>query len=122
MENTAIKLTNAAAEHVKNFLAKNSEGVGLRVSVKTTGCSGYQYVVNMADKTNESDMVFQSQGITIVLDDKSLPFLEGTEMDYVREGLIEGFRFNNPKVENTCGCGESFSIKEDSPLQTGSSE
>ncbi|MGK0297976.1 MAG: iron-sulfur cluster assembly protein [Gammaproteobacteria bacterium] len=122
MENTAIKLTDAAAVHVKNFLAKNSGGVGLRVSVKTTGCSGYQYVVNLAEDTNESDMVFQSQGITIVLDDKSLPFLEGTEMDYVREGLIEGFRFNNPKVENTCGCGESFSIKEDSPLQTGPSE
>jgi iron-sulfur cluster assembly protein len=119
MDNTTIKLTDRAATHVKTFLSKNSEGVGLRLAVKSTGCSGYQYVVNVAKDTEETDVVSQSQGITIVMDNQSFPFLEGTELDYVREGLIEGFRFNNPNVENTCGCGESFSIKESSPLHTG---
>ena len=113
MNKTEISLTDRAAEHVRRFLAKQSEGIGLRVAVKPTGCSGYQYVVDLARSTNETDKVIQSQGVNIVIDDKSWPFLNGTEMDYVKEGLIEGFRFNNPNVDATCGCGESFSMKTD---------
>lgn len=112
MEKNAITLTERAANHVKRFLEKQGTVAGLRLAVKPTGCSGYQYVVNAADKTTATDQVFESRGINIVIDANSLLMLEGTELDYVREGLNEGFRFNNPNVDQTCGCGESFTPKQ----------
>ena len=108
----SINLTDRAATHVKNFLAKNSKGIGLRVGVKPTGCSGYQYVVEAAEQINEQDEVFESNDVKVVIDQLSLRYLAGTELDYVREGLNAGFRFNNPNVQDTCGCGESFNVKE----------
>ena len=119
MEKTAITLTDRAADHVKRFLANETNGIGLRVAVKPTGCSGYQYIVNMAEKTTDADQVFQIHGINVVIDSQSLTYLEGTELDYIREGINEGFRFNNPNVEQTCGCGESFSLKDSNQTQAG---
>ena len=112
MSNSEIALTDRAAEHVKNYLAKNADGVGLRVGVKPTGCSGYQYVIEAAQVVNEHDTAFETNGVTVVVDEQSLRYLAGTELDFVREGLNEGFRFHNPNVSETCGCGESFSISE----------
>jgi len=111
-ENTVITLTERAASHVKRYLQKQGEGTRLRVAVKPTGCSGYQYVVKPAEQTNDKDSVFESHGINIVIDSISLPLLAGTEVDYVREGLNEGFLFKNPNVDQTCGCGESFTPKQ----------
>ncbi len=105
-----ITLTDRAAEHVKIFLAKNGTNIGLRLTTKTTGCSGYQYVIEAAEQTTEQDEIFESKGINIYVDKLSLPMLVGTEMDYVRTGLNEEFQFNNPNSQETCGCGESFSI------------
>ena len=106
-----IHLTERAAKHVKNYLAREGGGIGLRVGVKPTGCSGYQYVIEAAEKINEQDHTFESLGVKIIIDDHSIRYLSGTELDYVREGLNEGFRFNNPNVADSCGCGESFNIK-----------
>jgi iron-sulfur cluster assembly protein len=107
-----IHLTERAAAHVKGFLAKDGRKVGLRVGVKPTGCSGYQYVVQPAEKIDAQDQVFESCGVTVITDQESLRYLAGTELDFVREGLNSGFRFNNPNVQTTCGCGESFNIKD----------
>lgn len=107
-----IQLTERAAAHIKNFLAKEGSKVGLRVGVKPTGCSGYQYVVQPAEKIDARDQVFESCGIKVITDQESLRYLAGTELDFVREGLNSGFRFNNPNVQTTCGCGESFNIKD----------
>jgi iron-sulfur cluster assembly protein len=107
-----INLTERAAAHVRGFLAKQDKGIGLRVAVKPTGCSGYQYVIETAETINDQDQVFESNGIKVITDQLSLRYLAGTELDYVREGLNSGFRFNNPNVEETCGCGESFNVKE----------
>lgn len=109
-----IQLTERAAAHVKNYLSQQGEnaGLGLRVAVKPTGCSGYQYVIEPAESITEQDQVFESLGVKVVTDDRSLRYLAGTELDYVREGLNAGFRFNNPNVQETCGCGESFNIRE----------
>lgn len=112
MTEANINLTDRAAEHVKNFLANQGTGIGLRVAVKPTGCSGYQYVIEAADKINEHDKTFESNGVKVIVDEQSLKYLTGTELDFVREGLNSGFRFNNPNVAETCGCGESFNIKE----------
>ncbi len=114
MEKNAITLTERAANHVKRYLEKQGATAGLRVAVKPTGCSGFKYVVQSADKTTETDRIFESHGINIVIDANSLGMLDGTELDYVREGLNEGFRFNNPNVDQTCGCGESFTPKQTS--------
>ena len=110
MSNNEIALTDRAAKHVKNYLSDNAEGVGLRVGVKPTGCSGYQYVIEAAQAVNEHDTAFETNGVTVVVDEQSLRYLAGTELDFVKEGLNEGFRFHNPNVSETCGCGESFSI------------
>ena len=112
MTNTEISLTDRAANHVKSYLAKQGNDIALRVAVKPTGCSGYQYIVEAAESVNESDQSFEANGVKIVIDNQSLPYLSGTELDYVREGLNEGFRFNNPNVQETCGCGESFTVSE----------
>lgn len=106
----AITLTENAAARVKQFLAKRGKGEGLRVGVRTSGCSGKAYVVEYADSVAPEDQVFESRGVKIIVDGKSLIYLDGTEVDFVREGLNEGFKFSNPNVKNTCGCGESFGV------------
>ncbi|NKB35913.1 MAG: iron-sulfur cluster assembly accessory protein [Gammaproteobacteria bacterium] len=113
MNKSNIALTERAANHVKNFLAKQDDEINLRVGVKPTGCSGYQYVVEATENINASDQLFESFGVKIVVDDQSFKYLSGTELDYVKEGINEGFRFNNPNVQATCGCGESFTISEE---------
>lgn len=106
----AVTLTEAAAEHVRTHLADRGRGEGLRVSVKATGCSGFMYVVDYADAIDSEDEVFESRGLKVIVDPKSLAFVDGTELDYGREGLNEGFRFYNPKMKSVCGCGESFTV------------
>ncbi|MDO8891470.1 MAG: iron-sulfur cluster assembly protein IscA [Sulfurimicrobium sp.] len=106
----AITMTEQAAKHVSNFIAKRGKGVGLRLGVRTSGCSGMAYTLEFADEIGADDMQFESHGVKVLIDAKSLPYLDGTELDYTREGLNEGFRFNNPNVKNACGCGESFNV------------
>ena len=106
----AITVTESAARHVSNFLAKRGKGVGLRLGVRTTGCSGMAYKLEFVDEVQADDIRFDSNGVTVFVDPKSLAYLDGTELDFAREGLNEGFKFNNPNVKNTCGCGESFNI------------
>ena len=106
----AVTLTDAALTHVKKFLDSRGKGVGLRLGVKTSGCSGLAYVLEFADVIEESDAVFEEQGVKIIVDAKSLIYLDGTELDFKREGLNEGFEFNNPNVKDNCGCGESFTV------------
>jgi iron-sulfur cluster assembly protein len=106
----AITLTESAASRVKAFLENRGSGVGLRLGVKTTGCSGMAYVIEYADEVEEDDVIFEDQGIKVLVNPKSLVYLDGTELDYAREGLNEGFKFNNPNVKDMCGCGESFNV------------
>lgn len=106
----ALTLTETAAKHVKKSLTSRGKGIGLRLGVKTSGCSGMAYVMEFADEIQDEDQVFESQGIKLLVDTKSLIYLDGTELDYVREGLNEGFKFHNPNVKNECGCGESFNV------------
>jgi len=105
-----VTLTEQAANHVRNFLAKRGKGVGLRLGVRTSGCSGLAYRLEYADVVSQEDVQFESHGVKVVVDRKSLAFLEGTELDYAKEGLNEGFKFNNPNVKDECGCGESFNV------------
>jgi iron-sulfur cluster assembly protein len=95
---------------VSAYLAKRGKGVGLRLGVRTTGCSGLAYKIEYADDALPEDVKFESHGVTVVVDPKSLPYLDGTELDFAREGLNEGFKFNNPNVKDECGCGESFNV------------
>ncbi|MBS4096132.1 MAG: iron-sulfur cluster assembly protein IscA [Sulfuricella sp.] len=106
----AVTMTERAAKHVSNFIAKRGKGVGLRLGVRTSGCSGMAYTLEFADETAEDDTLFESFGVTVLVDPKSLTYLDGTELDYVREGLNEGFKFNNPNIKGQCGCGESFNV------------
>jgi len=106
----AITLTERAAAHVREFMSRSGNTRGLRLGVKPTGCSGFMYVVELAEQVLEHDRVFESRGVPIVVDSQSFSYLQGTEIDYAREGLNEGFRFDNPNVGATCGCGESFSL------------
>jgi iron-sulfur cluster assembly protein len=106
----AVTLTPAAADRVRNFLSSRGRGVGLRVGVKKTGCSGYAYVVNYADEVAAGDVVFEDAGVKVVVDAESLRYVDGTEVDFVRQGLNEAFRFRNPNVRGECGCGESFNV------------
>ena len=106
----AITLTENAAKHVQNFITKRGKGVGLRIGVRTSGCSGMAYKLEFADEIGSDDLQFASNGVTLLVDPKSLPYVDGMELDYTREGLNEGFKFNNPNVKNQCGCGESFGI------------
>jgi iron-sulfur cluster assembly protein len=106
----AISLTPAAADRVRHFLAERGRGVGLRLAVRKTGCSGFAYVVNYADAVLPGDQVFDSQGVSVLVDADSLQLIDGTEVDFVRQGLNEAFRFRNPNVRGECGCGESFSV------------
>ena len=106
----AITLTDAAADRVSQFIANRGKGLGLRLAVRTTGCSGMAYVIEFADDVDEADVVFNDNNVKVVIDKKSLVYLDGTELDFVKEGLNEGFKFNNPNVKDECGCGESFTI------------
>jgi iron-sulfur cluster assembly protein len=106
----AISVTPTAAERVRGFIAKRGKGEGLRLGVRTSGCSGMAYVIEYADKIEPDDEVYESNGVRIVVDRKSLVYLDGTEIDFTREGLNEGFKFNNPNVKSACGCGESFGV------------
>lgn len=106
----AITVTERAAKHVANFLAKRGKGIGLRLGVRTTGCSGMAYKLEFVDEPQPDDIRFDSNGVAVFVDPKSLAYLDGTELDFAREGLNEGFKFNNPNVKNTCGCGESFNV------------
>ncbi|MDA8092379.1 MAG: iron-sulfur cluster assembly protein IscA [Betaproteobacteria bacterium] len=106
----AITLTEGAATHVKKFLAKRGKGAGLRFGVRTSGCSGLAYKLEFVDLPGEDDLRFESHGVTVFVDPKSLEYIDGTELDFVREGLNEGFKFNNPRVKDQCGCGESFNV------------
>jgi iron-sulfur cluster assembly protein len=106
----AITLTEAAADRVRNFLQQRGKGVALRLGVRTSGCSGMAYVLEFADAIEETDVVFDHLGVKVIVDPKSLVYLDGTELDYGKEGLNEGFKFNNPNVKDACGCGESFNV------------
>ena len=105
-----ISLSESAARHVSNFIAKRGKGFGIRLGVKTSGCSGMAYKLEFVDNTEAEDLVFESHGVKVVIDPKSLAYLDGTELDFVKEGLNEGFKFNNPNVRGECGCGESFNV------------
>lgn len=106
----AITLTEAAAQRVEKFLANRGKGIGLRLGVKTTGCSGMAYTLEFVDEALPEDVKFESHSITVVVDPKSLVYIDGTELDFTKEGLNEGFKFNNPNVKDECGCGESFTV------------
>jgi len=106
----SVSLTPSAAERVRNFLAKRGSGVGLRLGVKQTGCSGFAYVVNYADEVAANDVIFENQGVKVIVDAESLRYVDGTEIDFVRQGLNEAFKFRNPNVRGECGCGESFNV------------
>jgi iron-sulfur cluster assembly protein len=104
----SISLSETAAARIKNFIGERPEAMGLRLGVKRTGCSGYAYVINYAVSIDSTDQVFEDRGITIVVDQESLPLIDGTQVDFIRQGLNEAFRFKNPKAKGECGCGESF--------------
>ena len=106
----AVSMTQAAAQHVQNFLVKRGKGIGLRLGVRTTGCSGMAYKLEYAEEVASDDNVFEAFGVKLLIDPKSLAYLDGTELDFTREGLNEGFKFNNPNVKDECGCGESFHV------------
>jgi iron-sulfur cluster assembly protein len=105
-----ISLTPSAAERVRTFMASRGKGVGLRLGIKQTGCSGYAYVVSYADEIGAQDVVFEEAGVKVVVDREALRFVDGTEIDFVRTGLNEAFKFRNPNVKGECGCGESFNV------------
>jgi len=106
----AITLTEKAAQRVEKYLETRGKGIGLKLAVKTTGCSGMAYVLEFVDQLSADDQVFESHGVKILVDPKSLIYIDGTELDFKRDGLNEGFEFHNPNVKDSCGCGESFTI------------
>jgi iron-sulfur cluster assembly protein len=106
----AISLTESAAERVRSHLARRGAGLGLRIGIKKTGCSGFAYVVNYADQVLPGDVVFEQRGVRVVVDSASLPLIDGTLVDFVKQGLNEAFKFQNPQAKGECGCGESFSV------------
>lgn len=105
-----VTLTERAAKHIAGFMSRRGKGVGIRLGVKTSGCSGMAYKLEYADDSQPEDVVFESFGVKVLIDPQSLSYLDGTELDFVREGLNEGFKFNNPNVKSACGCGESFNV------------
>jgi iron-sulfur cluster assembly protein len=106
----AVTLTPQAASHISRYLQRRGKGVGLRLGVRTTGCSGMAYKLEYVDEPDAADQVFESHGVKVFVDPKSLAYIDGTELDYAREGLNEGFKFHNPNEKATCGCGESFTV------------
>mgnify|MGYP001602969052 FL=1 len=105
-----VTLTERAAKHVSTFIARRGKGVGLRLGVRTSGCSGLAYKLEYADAVNPEDVLFESNGVKVLVDPKSLPYIDGTVLDFAREGLNEGFKFTNPNIKDECGCGESFNV------------
>ncbi len=106
----AISLTDAAAERVRTYLDKREKGLGLRLGVTKTGCSGYSYVINYAEAIDDDDVVFEDKGVKVVIDPEALSLIDGTEVDFVKNGLNEAFSFRNPNIKGECGCGESFNV------------
>ena len=106
----SVSLTPAAARHVTKSLVKRGSGIGLRLAVKTSGCNGFAYALEFVDVSNPDDACFETHGVKVIVDPRSLGMLAGTELDFVREGLNEGFKFNNPNAKANCGCGESFAV------------
>ena len=106
----AISLTESAAQRVRKYLDARGKGIGLRLGITKTGCSGYSYVINYAEELNESDVIFEDRGITVVVDPEALQLIDGTEVDFVKNGLNEAFSFRNPNISGECGCGESFNV------------
>ncbi len=106
----AIMLTESAADRVRTHLMKRGAGIGLRLGIKKTGCSGFAYVINYADEIRPEDAVFEAFGVKVIVDTASLPLIDGTLVDFVKQGLNEAFKFQNPKAKGECGCGESFSV------------
>ena len=106
----SVTLTEKAASRVQTFLAKRGKGAALRLGVRPSGCSGMAYKLEFADVVNPEDAQFESHGVKVVVDPKSLPYLDGTVLDFAKEGLNEGFKFSNPNVKDECGCGESFNV------------
>jgi iron-sulfur cluster assembly protein len=105
-----ISLTKPAADKVTAYLANRGHGIGIRIGVKTSGCTGFAYVLEYVDQLDEHDLVFESNGAKVIVDPKSLVYIDGTEIDYAKKGLNEGFEFLNPNVKDSCGCGESFNV------------
>lgn len=105
-----ISLTESAAERVRGYLERRGHGVGLRLGIKKTGCSGYAYVIDYADDINPDDVVFDVLDVKVIVDNDSLQLIDGTQVDFVKEGINEAFKFRNPNVKGECGCGESFSV------------
>ena len=105
-----VSLTQNAAERVRTFLEQRGHGLGLRVGIKKTGCNGYAYIIDYADSVDADDEIFDQQGVKVIVDRKSLELIDGTEVDFVKQGLNEAFKFRNPNVKGECGCGESFSV------------
>jgi len=106
----AVTLTQQAADHIGRYLQRRGKGLGLRLGVRTTGCSGLAYKLEYVDEVDPADQIFESHGVKVFVDAKSLSYIDGTELDYAREGLNEGFKFHNPNEKATCGCGESFTV------------
>jgi iron-sulfur cluster assembly protein len=106
----AISLTPAAADRIRKFIASRGQGLGLKLGVRKTGCSGFAYVINYADQAAPQDLVFEDQGVKVFVDPDSLRLIDGTTVDFVKQGLSESFRFLNPNIKGECGCGESFNI------------
>ncbi|MEI7739392.1 MAG: iron-sulfur cluster assembly protein IscA [Burkholderiaceae bacterium] len=106
----AVTLTESAARHVNRYISKRGHGVGVRLGVKTTGCSGLAYMLEYVDELSAEDVIFEDQGVKVLIDPKSLAYLDGTQLDFVKEGLNEGFKFSNPNERDRCGCGESFRV------------
>jgi iron-sulfur cluster assembly protein len=109
-KNTMLTITENAAQHIQRCLTKRGKGLGLRLGIKTTGCSGLAYKIEYADQIQPEDLIFEAHGIKVIIDPKSMTFLDGTELDFERKGLQEGLKFNNPKERDKCGCGESFRV------------
>lgn len=105
-----IRITENAAKHINGYLTKRGKGLGVRLGVKTSGCSGMAYNLEFVDEVNEDDLIFEEHGARVYIDPKSLVYLDGTQVDYTKEGLQEGFKFENPNVKDSCGCGESFHV------------
>ena len=106
----SITMTETAAKHIDSHLAQRGKGLGIRLGVRTSGCSGMAYILEFVDDMNDGDQLFEDQGVKIVVDEKSMLYLDGTRLDFVKEGLNEGFKFENPNVASECGCGESFNV------------
>ncbi|MEJ2257382.1 MAG: iron-sulfur cluster assembly accessory protein [Woeseiaceae bacterium] len=106
----AISLTNAAAERVRSYIEQRNDALGLRLGITETGCSGYSYVINYAEQIGDDDVVFEDKGIKVVVDPAALRLIDGTEVDFVKNGLNEAFSFKNPNIKGECGCGESFNV------------